>query len=249
MYYISTIYTMEQKTYRKFNKKRSKKRLSRKGKSLRCNRKHGGGDTISKILGKPVRPLSLDQGYAIFLVNRSDAKKLLLLEFKDLNDYFRNNFNPYLYYISFPIEEEEKKKQKTSILTSPAFAAFINYDIDLGKKYDTVEEFMKPEEQEFVMKKIQDAIAYERKNNATRQFFAEVNFKEGKEIFKYEHNYAVTIVKSSNLSNCNYSIDKEDRRRIENLFEMHDAIDKNKAAQQEEKEEPQEEKEEPQEEE
>lgn len=57
---------MEQKTYRKFNKKRSKKRLSRKGKSLRCNRKHGGGDTISKILGKPLHSLTLNQGYAIF---------------------------------------------------------------------------------------------------------------------------------------------------------------------------------------
>lgn len=66
MYYIITIYTMEQKTYRKFNKKRSKKRLSRKGKSLRCNRKHGGGDTISKILGKPLHSLTLNQGYAIF---------------------------------------------------------------------------------------------------------------------------------------------------------------------------------------
>lgn len=232
---------MEQKTYRKFNKKRSKKRLSRKGKSLRCNRKHGGGDTISKILGKPLHSLTLNQGYAIFLVNRTDAERLLRLEFENLDDYF-HNFNPYLYYINFPIEEKEKKKQKTSILKSPALALTINYHIDLGKKYDTVEEFMKPEEQEFVMKKIQDAIEYERKNNATRQFFAEVNFKEGKEIYKYEHNYAVTIVKVlKNQFICNYTIDKEDRRRIENLFKMHDAIDKNKAAQQEEKEESQEE--------
>ena len=77
MYYISTIYTMEQKTYRKFNKKRSRKRLSRKGKSLRCNRKHGGAKTAAEIMGKQMRNISLNQGYVIFLVNRTDAKRLL----------------------------------------------------------------------------------------------------------------------------------------------------------------------------
>jgi hypothetical protein len=220
---------MEQKTYRKFNKKRSKKRLSRKGKSLRCNRKHGGGNTISEILGKRLISPWLYQGYTIFLVNRTDAERLLRLEFKNLNDYF-HNFNPYLYYINFPREEKRKKEQTTSILISPINAITISYDINLGKKYNTVEEFMKPEEQEYVMMKIQKAIAYERENNDTREFFT-----KGWENYKYEHNYAVTIVKVlTNQLSCHYTIDKEDRRRIEKLFEMHDAIDKNKAAQQDE---------------